>query len=185
MSMPFEHDYIGLSEAPAMESPEKMSSSSSSTLTEEDGAGKGVGLKYRETELRLGLPGSESPERKVEKAAVAKNFMLGAKRGFSDAIDGPGKWVLSGGGGGSGEAEVGKGGVLFSPRGGKGTSGVEVAVPQPKQAAPAGKDAGSLAAKAKTAQEKKPHIPAAANDNGAAPASKFVPFFFVCFCSSF
>lgn len=178
MSMPFEHDYIGLSEAPAMKSPEKMSSSSSSTLTEEEGGGKGGGLKYRETELRLGLPGLESPERKVEKAAVVKNFMLGAKRGFSDAIDGPGKWVLSAGGGGPGEVEVGKGGVLFSPRGGKGSAGVEVTVPQPEQVAPAGRDAGSLAAKAKTAHEKKPQIAAAVYDHGAAPASKFVSFFY-------
>ncbi|GFS41042.1 phytochrome-associated protein 2 [Actinidia rufa] len=47
MSKPLqEHDYIGLSEGPSMETSEK---------------NKGLNLKA--TELRLGLPGSESPER--------------------------------------------------------------------------------------------------------------------------
>lgn len=47
-------------------------------------------LNFKATELRLGLPGSESPEREV--ALVA-----GAKRGFSDAIKGGSwKWALAG-----------------------------------------------------------------------------------------
>nr|WDA53373.1 indole-3-acetic acid inducible 17-like [Erycina pusilla] len=77
----------------------------------------------RETELRLGLPGSLSPERK-EKVGFSfglqlqKGFAAGAKRGFYDAIDGNGKWIFTGIGGSEGEIE--KGGVLFSPRGGGG-----------------------------------------------------------------
>lgn len=158
MSTPLEHDYIGLSEVPAMDASEN------SSLSEEEG-GKGGGLKYKETELRLGLPGSESPERKVEKSfllgAGAKNFMLGSKRGFSDAIDGPGKWVLSGGG--SSEVEAGKGAALFSPRGGK-----EGSVQQPSLvvAAQAVKEAVKP-----SPQEKKPQI-STATDHGAAPAAK-------------
>lgn len=64
------------------------------------------GLNLKATELRLGLPGSESPERDndivEEKNAyplcMLKNLVSGAKRGFSDAIDVgcSGKWNLSG-----------------------------------------------------------------------------------------
>ncbi|KAI3810788.1 hypothetical protein L1987_20410 [Smallanthus sonchifolius] len=39
-------------------------------------------LNLKATELRLGLPGSESPERE----AVNKNLVAGAKRGFSDTV---------------------------------------------------------------------------------------------------
>ncbi|KAI3801935.1 hypothetical protein L1987_30054 [Smallanthus sonchifolius] len=39
-------------------------------------------LNLKATELRLGLPGSESPER----VAVNKNLVAGAKRGFSDTV---------------------------------------------------------------------------------------------------
>ncbi|XP_076950733.1 auxin-responsive protein IAA27-like [Bidens hawaiensis] len=47
-------------------------------------------LNFKATELRLGLPGSESPEREVV-------LVAGAKRGFSDAIKGGSwKWVLAG-----------------------------------------------------------------------------------------
>jgi len=53
------------------------------------------GLNLKATELRLGLPGSESPERDndllEEKNAYSlcmlKGLVSGAKRGFSDAID--------------------------------------------------------------------------------------------------
>lgn len=66
------------------------------------------------TELSLGLPGSESPERKPGSYGVTifgkdfegksqngysicspKSSASGAKRGFSDAIDGCEKWVFS------------------------------------------------------------------------------------------
>ncbi|KAF7813856.1 auxin-responsive protein IAA27-like [Senna tora] len=62
------------------------------------------GLNFKATELRLGLPGSESPERETGledqngyPLGILKSLVSGAKRGFSDAIDaGSGKWVLSG-----------------------------------------------------------------------------------------
>ncbi|KAI7736868.1 hypothetical protein M8C21_014409 [Ambrosia artemisiifolia] len=43
-------------------------------------------LNMKATELRLGLPGSESPERTIN---AVKNLVSGAKRGFSDT------WGLS------------------------------------------------------------------------------------------
>ncbi|XP_068647206.1 auxin-responsive protein IAA27-like [Aristolochia californica] len=171
MSPPLEHDYIGLSEVPSMESSEKISSSASTVTTEEDA--KSNALKYKETELRLGLPGSESPERKADKGAyntgVLKNFVSGAKRGFSDAIDVSGKWNFSGGSGS--EHEMGKGATLFSPRGGnvgKNSNGLEgngqqsgLAVPPPMN---------EVISSPKPAQEKTQV--SAANDHAAAPAAK-------------
>ncbi|MCI28249.1 auxin-responsive protein IAA27-like, partial [Trifolium medium] len=57
-------------------------------------------LNFKETELRLGLPGCESPHRKpvsffsnkdlnINVFSPLKNLVtsVGAKRGFSDAID--------------------------------------------------------------------------------------------------
>ncbi|KAF5179970.1 Auxin-responsive protein [Thalictrum thalictroides] len=138
MSMSLEHDYIGLSEISVKESSEKKnSSSSSSTLSSEDFEKNNV-FNLKQTELRLGLPGSESPERGIglslsvkgveaEKNnnnnnnngfSSLKNFVSGAKRGFSDAIDGSAKWGFSGNAGS--EIDLGKGGALFSPRGGNG-----------------------------------------------------------------
>ena len=81
MSRALEHDYIGLAENPSMDG--KNSSS----------------LNLKETELRLGLPGCESPERKSGSALClfgkelqnnnnnVCSLKAGAKRGFSDAID--------------------------------------------------------------------------------------------------
>lgn len=110
MYRPLEHDYIGLSEASSMER-------SSPTETEKEKF-----LNLKETELRLGLPGSESPDRKAlfgkekeEKTngyyslSPLKNFPSGSKRGFSDAIDDSGKWVFSVNGGS--EADLGKNGL--------------------------------------------------------------------------
>jgi len=53
------------------------------------------GLNLKATELRLGLPGSESPERDNDllegknaySLCMLKGLVSGAKRGFSDAID--------------------------------------------------------------------------------------------------
>ncbi|WOG99202.1 hypothetical protein DCAR_0518550 [Daucus carota subsp. sativus] len=61
-------------------------------------------LNLKETELRLGLPGSVSPERKpVSEVARGycplKNFLSGAKRGFRDATDSSEQWAFSGSGG--------------------------------------------------------------------------------------
>ncbi|XP_020575309.1 auxin-responsive protein IAA3-like [Phalaenopsis equestris] len=111
-----EHDYIGRSEV--------CLSLESSSYRLADGDEENL----RGTELRLGLPGSESSMRK-EKAGLSlglqqpKSFAAGAKRVFSDAIDGNVKWGFSGRGGS--EVEMEKGGTLFSPRA-CGGSGSEV-----------------------------------------------------------
>lgn len=106
MSVPLEQGYGG-GEVPSMEATER-----------------NIGLNLKATELRLGLPGSESPERENGGLSILKCLVSGAKRGFSDAIDGgSGQWVVSGNGG----SEVGlcKDGNLFSP---KGKNGVGVGV---------------------------------------------------------
>ncbi|KAF7819792.1 auxin-responsive protein IAA27 [Senna tora] len=55
-------------------------------------------MNLKATELRLGLPGSESPER--DGGAGKSVVVCGAKRGFSDTMNGGcGKWVMSGNGG--------------------------------------------------------------------------------------
>jgi auxin-responsive protein IAA len=115
MSTPLEHDYIGLTDNTSME---KTSSS----------------LNFKETELRLGLPGCESPDRKqvttasggrvsffgnknlnINVCSPLKNLVanVGAKRGFSDAIDeSSSKWIFSV----NDESQAVT--TLFSPRGG-------------------------------------------------------------------
>lgn len=158
-----EHDYIGFSEVPSMENPTKplSSSSSSKAPTFSIDNEKGSGLK---TELSLGLPGSVSPERKSVSERVTlfgkelegntqnglsigslKTSASGAKRGFSDAIHGSEKWVLSING--RSETNLSKDGGLFSPR--------EVALPSSP----------------KPVQEKQSQV-SAANENGSAPAAK-------------
>ncbi|OAY53791.1 auxin-responsive protein IAA27 [Manihot esculenta] len=100
MSMPLDHDYIGLSsEVPSMEN--------------SDAKFSGGSLYLKATELRLGLPGSESQERESGNSQLSigvhsnnsssccnntnKSFVSGAKRGFSVAIHGGSvNWVLSG-----------------------------------------------------------------------------------------
>ncbi|GFY98364.1 indoleacetic acid-induced protein 8 [Actinidia rufa] len=141
MSMPLqEHDYIGLSMEASDEKP------------------KNKGLNLKATELRLGLPGSESPER--EFGHGSKGLVSGAKRGFSDTINGGSvKWVFGS------EADLAKNGGLFSPRGaetntqqssmGSGAVKEVVAPPSPKPVLP----------------EKKPQAPAASG-HGSAPAAK-------------
>ncbi|KAL5768807.1 hypothetical protein ACOSP7_015351 [Xanthoceras sorbifolium] len=113
MSMPVEHDYIGFSlEVPSMEN---------------------SGLNLKATELRLGLPGSESPERessddnnnkKKKGSAVVLSLKSlagsGAKRGYSVAIDR--KWVYSGNSGDGSDAVVPAAG-LFSPTGAANNNG--------------------------------------------------------------
>jgi auxin-responsive protein IAA len=120
-----EHDYIGLSETPpSMEkkkiSEEKiMASSSSSTSSMEEDKTKSAAatcLNMKETELRLGLPGSQSPDRSSTKPVTVSLFgkdnkisngfvknpvvMSGAKRVFSDvAINGENEnwvWTMNG-----------------------------------------------------------------------------------------
>uniref|UniRef100_A0ACD5VFF4 Uncharacterized protein n=1 Tax=Avena sativa TaxID=4498 RepID=A0ACD5VFF4_AVESA len=78
MSPPLELDYIGLSAA----------------------AGGHADDDLKGTELRLGLPGCESPDRRPAAAATATTLELlpakGAKRGFSDEVAPPAP-VVSGG----------------------------------------------------------------------------------------
>ncbi|KAL8237072.1 hypothetical protein R6Q59_018153 [Mikania micrantha] len=81
-----EHDYIGLSEA-------NMGKKAYDITGNKD-------LNLKATELRLGLPGSESPQREAVNGGLVKNLVAGAKRGFSDTINGgSGKWVFAGDGG--------------------------------------------------------------------------------------
>ncbi|CAK9161507.1 unnamed protein product [Ilex paraguariensis] len=180
MSIPLEHDYIGLSETSSLERSSDKISSSSSTVTTKDENSNVFNLK--ETELRLGLPGSLSPERKAglgislfgkdfeDKTngyshSPLKNFVSGAKRGFSDAIDASGNWDLSMNGGS--EVDLAKGSVLFPPTGGK--SALEkINTQQSCLPGPAKKDAG-VHSPQKPIQEKKT---SPANDNNSAPAAK-------------
>ncbi|KAI4347097.1 hypothetical protein L6164_007946 [Bauhinia variegata] len=112
MSVSLEHNYIGLAEVTSTESSDKFSERSN-----------GLKLNLSATELRLGLPGYESLERDTSvedkneyPLGMLESLASGAKRGFSDAVDGgSGKWVLSGNGGS--EMGLGKDGSLFSPRG--------------------------------------------------------------------
>ncbi|KAE8714136.1 Auxin-responsive protein IAA27 [Hibiscus syriacus] len=156
MSKPIEHDYIGLSEQP-LPSMEKSS----------DTNDKKNGLRLKDTELRLGLPGSDSPEREDHDQNVLslKSFVPGAKRGFSDALDGGGKWVFSGGSGGGSEG-------LFSPRGGgKNNGGNDLSGPDSGLGGPVLKD--GAAQKPQVVQEKKSQrVAGSIHGNGitAAPA---------------
>lgn len=111
MSIPLEHDYIGLTESvPSLKDSEKFS-----------GRCTNVGLNLKATELRLGLPGSESP---VRNDGLEENngfphkssSVSGAKRGFSIAIDrASAEWVLPASAGSEPDS-IKTGGGLFSPR---------------------------------------------------------------------
>ncbi|KDP37265.1 hypothetical protein JCGZ_06321 [Jatropha curcas] len=187
MSIPKEHDYIGLSEtsSPMERISDKLSSSSSSssTLSTEENSNKNkTSLNLKETELRLGLPGSQSPERKpltgvslfgkdIEtnnngySLSSLKNLVSGAKRGFSDAIDSSsGKWVFSVNNGS--ETDLSKGAVLFSPRGDNGNTQKYC------ESEPAKKEVvGVIAQSPKPVQGKSSEV-SGANENSNAPAAK-------------
>ncbi|XP_019156754.1 PREDICTED: auxin-responsive protein IAA27-like [Ipomoea nil] len=148
MSTPLEeHDYIGLSEVPSMENSEK------SCVSSVESERKAKGLNLKATELRLGLPGSESPERENGTLVVEeKSGVLGAKRGFSDTINGGSeKWVFSATGGS--EADLPKGGALFSPRGVNG--GAKILAPETNTLQ------SSMASTLIKEEEKKPQVSAA------------------------
>ncbi|KAL6951982.1 hypothetical protein U1Q18_044524, partial [Sarracenia purpurea var. burkii] len=162
-----EHDYIGLSEVPSMENSEKLNVSS------EDNE-RNTGLNMKATELRLGLPGSESPERDkiVYPLCTLKGLVSGAKRGFSDTIGGgSGKWVFALGGGS--EADLAKSGGLFSPRGvnggGESVGGAESGTPPSSVTSAAAKEV--VPPSPKSVLEKKPQIFAARSGHGSAPAA--------------
>ncbi|CAK9172746.1 unnamed protein product [Ilex paraguariensis] len=174
MSMPLaEHDYIGLSEVPSMENSERITVPS-------EGIERSKGLNLKATELRLGLPGSESPERDsghggveektVHPLGVPKNLVSGAKRGFSDTIDGgSGKWVFSGNVGSG--VDLAKNGGFLSPRGVNGcgkTLGVTGSEANTQQSVVASNGVKEVVP---PSPEKKPQI-SVANGHGVAPAAK-------------
>ncbi|XAR67024.1 hypothetical protein NMG60_11013435 [Bertholletia excelsa] len=160
-----EHDYIGLSEAPSMENLDKPANGRNS---------KGLNLKA--TELRLGLPGSESPEREIGHGVEEKNaypvvnlkgLVAGAKRGFSDAIvGGSGKWVYSGNGGS--ELDLAKNAGLFSPRG---VSGSGKALGGPETSSSATVKEALPSSPRPPVPEKKPQV-VSANGHGSTPSAK-------------
>ncbi|KAL4335851.1 hypothetical protein GQ457_07G031710 [Hibiscus cannabinus] len=188
MSTPLEHDYIGLAETSSMErSSEKLSSSSSSSIPSiEDKTSKTANdtcLNLKETELRLGLPGSQSPERKLSLfgqdletndksngfagSSPLKNLVSGAKRGFSDAIDGSnGKWVFSMNG--KSDVELAKGAALASPRVGLDS---KTNSQQAKTSASVMKEVVGVPQSPKPVQDKNNLVPPV-NDHAIAPASK-------------
>ncbi|KAF1882863.1 hypothetical protein Lal_00003044 [Lupinus albus] len=110
MSVPLVQGYV---EVPVMEKTSEKFSQINKTTTRSC-------LNLKATELRLGLPGSESPERNENNVMYPlslhnKCLVSGAKRGFSDTIDGgSGKWLLSGNE--DSEVGMGKDGNLFSPK---------------------------------------------------------------------
>ncbi|KAJ0986080.1 hypothetical protein J5N97_004436 [Dioscorea zingiberensis] len=74
--------------------------SSSSSNEEEVELGELKGI-----ELRLGLLGSESPDRKNAarlNLGMPRSSVSRAKRGFLDTVNGPGSWAFAGGGGSRG-----------------------------------------------------------------------------------
>ncbi|WOK99281.1 auxin-responsive protein IAA21-like [Canna indica] len=115
MTPPLEHDYIGLSSC------------------------GGGALELEDTELRLGLPGSVSPDKEVDGGGTvglslglpSGGLVSGAKRGFSNAIGEEGKWGLAGLANGS-EAEAAEDGVSFSARGEDAGGAAEAAPPAAK-----------------------------------------------------
>ncbi|KAL0559606.1 hypothetical protein IC582_004221 [Cucumis melo] len=150
MSIPLEHDYIGLTESvPSLESSEKSSDKRNN-----------AGLNLKATELRLGLPGSESPVRddgfEDNNGFLHKSPVSGAKRGFSIAIDrASAKWVLPASAGS--EADSSTNGGLFSPRGVN-----ENKTQPPASAVPGVKDGISPSAKPVLNEEKPQLSPPAA-----------------------
>ncbi|GAV91190.1 AUX_IAA domain-containing protein [Cephalotus follicularis] len=155
MFMSLEHDYIGLSSSELLHSMDKKNNNANSN-----------GLSLKATELRLGLPGTESPVRDGNDPLLSPKsyFVSGSKRGFSDAIDGgSGKWVFSGS---AGSESVG----LFSPRCGKVVSGSDSVLDGPAlkvsvSVVPQSPKPGAVV------QEKKSQESGASTHGAAAPAS--------------
>ncbi|KAI0515552.1 hypothetical protein KFK09_008217 [Dendrobium nobile] len=114
MTPPLEHYYMGMQElSPDVCSGKPFTSSPASSgdggVVEEEG--EKIGLNLKETELRLGLPGSDSPERMDGvglSLGMPRGIVAGAKRGFNAATEGVGQWDRSHGSGTDG-------GKLFWP----------------------------------------------------------------------
>lgn len=182
MSRALEQDYIGLAEKPSMDGgSDKLSSSSSSSSSVD---GKTSSLNLKETELRLGLPGCKSPERKSgpglclfgrelqnkhNVCSVATPLKAGAKRGFSDAID------TSSGKRGSSVTDGSQGAALFSPKGGivgKPLIALDTQTNN-SHANTSIKEVGAVPQSAKPVQEKNDQV-AAANGHANASDAKYV-----------
>ncbi|KAL2462662.1 Auxin-responsive protein IAA27 [Forsythia ovata] len=145
-----------------------MENSSSSSIVSTESEKNSV-LNLKETELRLGLPGSDFLGKKAGtgislfgkdlknegnngfRQIPLKNLVSGAKRVFSDAIDGSGKWGFSMKGGS--EVDLGNGGS-------ENTNALQSCL-----AGPSGKEIGNPNP-AKPVEEKKNE------NNSTAPASK-------------
>ncbi|XAR53356.1 hypothetical protein NMG60_11021888 [Bertholletia excelsa] len=157
MSTVLEHDYIGLSGVSSMENSQKLALPSEENKRKND---------FKATELRLGLPGSESRERDADKYPLGaqKGLVSGAKRGFSGAIiGGSGKWIFTGSGGS--EIDLTKNGGLFSPR----ALNVENSSQKSAVAPTAVKE--SVPPPSMPALDKKGQA-SSANSHGSAPAAK-------------
>lgn len=118
MTPPLEHYYMGVHEVTPNGGPIK--SFPSSPVSSGDGKvaeaeGEKIGANLKDTELRLGLPGSDLPERMDGvglSLGISRGAVVGAKRGFTAGGDGVGQWDLSRGVGTEGgkpvmEKEVG------------------------------------------------------------------------------
>jgi auxin-responsive protein IAA len=183
MSTPLEHDYISLTDNTSMD---KTSSS----------------LNFKETELRLGLPGCESPDRKpvtasgggvsffgnknlnINVCSPMKNLVasVGAKRGFFDAIDdeSSGKWIFSVNDGSQGGA------TLFSPRGenvGKSLVSLETQTNTQKININAPKNINEILHQSvkPVVHEKNKQVDGT-NEDANAPAAKYVSLYHPAYC---
>jgi len=188
MSRALEQDYIGLAEKPSMDgASDKLSSSSSSSSSSSVDA-KTSSLNLKETELRLGLPGCKSPERKSgaglclfgtelqnkhNVCSVASPLKAGAKRGFSDAID------TSSGKRGSSVTDGSQGAALISPRGGivgKLLIGLDTQTNNTSI-----KEVGAVPQSDKPVQENNDQV-AATNAHASAPDAKYACLHPSCVC---
>ena len=172
MSTPLEHDYIGLSELPSMENPVANLSPNPKSSN--------FALK---TDLSLRLPGFESPERKIGSGVTifGKEFeektlngysigslkasASGAKRGFSDAIDGCEQWVFSING--KSDTNLSKDGCLYSPKSGQNGKNLTDLENNRSQKFVQ----GTVPITPKPVQEKQKQV-SGANEHGNAPSAK-------------
>ncbi|GFZ04179.1 indoleacetic acid-induced protein 8 [Actinidia rufa] len=153
MSPPLVHDYIGLSEASSSSDKLSSSSSSSSSSTEDEKKSNNIDLNLKETELRLGLPGSKAPERKAGLVlSLFGNDLEDKPNGFKSFDD------------------LGKSGNLFSPRSGKNGLMESNTTTQPSSCL-AGPSVREVVPPSKSVQEKKTQV-STSNQHGSAPAAK-------------
>ncbi|MCD9644716.1 hypothetical protein HAX54_033138 [Datura stramonium] len=167
MSIPMEeHDYIGISEG----------NSDKSCVSSMDSEKESKDLNFKATELRLGLPGSESPPDKNDyPLGVLKIFPSGAKRGFSDTMNGnSGTWVFGS------EVDFSKNSGFISPKGVKiGTKILGSVCPESSSSHSHSQQSVMVSNSVKEAtpksprpvQEKKPQL-SSTNGHGVAPAAK-------------